>query len=219
MLSLPRRCQLVSMRKIFCIVLFGLFNSMLYAQRNPGVHLCSKAASKVVTTEQPDKCCEKCMQQLYSWEMRQGVTHVNLCSTYPDFIWNCDSLLALDDSLTGYFEVRSISVYDGYYLTDNDKLKKKKFYFLSLRNNAIDDRSSIIWVVDDMSKSEIGNSYFLHLKPYFDKNQNYTIQNGKRLEIVPSGHTLIDIVYKNWLILRVPSGLNLYFQTQMSQTE
>ena len=181
--------------------------------------MCSKAASKVVTTERPDKCCEKCTQQLYSWEMRQGVTHVNLCSTYPDLIWDCDSLLALDDSLTGYFEVRSISVYDGYYLTDNDKLKKKKFYFLSLRNNAIDDRSSIIWVVDDISKHEIGNSYFLHLMPYFDKNQNYTIQNGKRLEIGPSGHTLIDIVYKNWLILKVPSGLNLYFQTQMSQTE
>ncbi len=187
----------------------------LSAQKNPGVRLCQEAATTIVTAEKPDKCCEECLQQRFMKQMRKGITHMKLCLSQPGAILDCDSLLPLADTLSGNFDVISISSIEGYCL-ENNELKKKTFYLLSLRDYSLDDRSDVTWVVDNPSGYDVGKTYYLRLKPYFDKNQTYTRKDGKVYEIVGSGHTLMDIVYKNWLLLKIPSGKNLYFTIERS---
>lgn len=190
------------------ILLIGLtapINS--YAQHN----LCKVCALKILNPLHPTRCCENCLRDYYVTELKKNITTVQLCSISESK--NCDSLLSFPDTISGIYRLESMQSAQGYQLINNEKLIFKTYYLMNMYNaeDSITHNDLMVIITDDSSAYDYNKFYELLLRPYFDKDQNTAILNGERCFVVGSLHTLFDLIYKNWLIAKIPLGINYFF--------
>lgn len=175
-----------------------------------GQDLCSDCALTIIDYSNNTECCEKCLYEYYTSKLKQNIIKGNLSDFH-----NSENVLQyapIPDSVEEDFRVWDIHTITGYYLDDFDDLCRGTFYWVSLTidSSSIFDYSSVVLITNNIEEFEIGNTYHLKVTPYFCKNLNSCIENGKKSVVGPS-HTLFDLVYKRWMIPAVSLGINFFF--------
>lgn len=191
----------------FLSILLVLFSLFAKGQTN----LCESCALTIVDINDSERCCEVCLRKYYIDQLQQNITHGSLSKYYEREVWS--TFIPLPDTLSDNFFVSKIEKKIGLYLKDSD-LIECTFYLISLEcanNPAIESGSSIVLVVNDSCLFKEGDCYNLSILPYFKRNQSYRVIDGEIHTIIGRSHTLFDLVYKEWLIVKLPLGYNYFF--------
>ena len=78
------------------------------------VNLCGNCAYTIIDPNNFGKCCENCLREYYTGQLRRNVVHGNLSSYYNYEVWS--TFMPLPDTLTAHFKVFEIEKKNGYYL-------------------------------------------------------------------------------------------------------
>ena len=151
------------------------------------------------------------MTDYYVRQLQSGRRHGNL-SQYCNYdLWK--KMIPFPDTLTAHFLVTGINQQRGYCLKSSE-LVENTFYMINLEckdTTIVQAGTPIVLIVNDSSFFKKGEYYDLSLHPYFKKNQYFIISEGKTCEVIHSNHTMFDLVYKDWLIVKIPTGHNYFF--------
>ncbi|GEM_PF-4806856 len=192
------------MKRLLAIVFLCPF--LIYGQ----INLCRDCAITIYDYRDLTKCCEECLQETYLSQLRKNITRGGLYGYYSYEHWL--SLLPLPDTISAQFLVHKIEKRQGYCLSDSG-LCRSTYYLINLECDSsclIREGSSIVLVVNDSTLFDINHYYNLTISPYFKKNQDFKNIDGKIVQIIGS-HTLFDLVYKNWLVVKLPLRKNYFF--------
>lgn len=173
------------------------------------VKLCDRCATSIVKNIKDTKCCEKCTKEFFITSMQANIERISPCKYLDN---GCNNFMPTDKTIIDSFFVNSITEKEGFTLNDNDKIVPTKFFMISLKPIGECARffNELVLVTDDTSQYKREQVYSLKLHPYFNKNFDSYID--EKIQWVESGHTVIDIVYKRWLIPYVPLYNNYCFE-------
>ena len=176
-----------------------------------GQDLCSDCALTIRHFPNDTECCESCLYEYYTTKLKQNIIKGTLSDYYSKE--NFFNFIPIPDTVEADFRVWKINRLVGYYLDDFDDLCRGNFYLISLTidTSSVFDNSSIVLITNHIADFEIGNTYHLKLLPYFCVNLNSRIENGQQETIAGPSHTLLDLVYKRWMIPALPLGTNYFF--------
>ena len=182
------------------------------------LNLCDNCATAIVDNNNPDHCCEECIEDYFTMQLKRNIRHGKL-SHYCDY-QEISMLMPFPDTLSARFLVTSHETHPGYYLKESE-LKERTYYLINLiceNCDTILSRTPIVLITDDSSSFKKGESYSLTITPYFKKNMSFLILDGKTYSVIPGGpRTLFDLVYKEWLIVMLPVGRNYFFSADTEQ--
>jgi len=193
-------------KKIIWLALSTL-PSLSFGQLN----LCDNCAITIVDNNNPDHCCEKCIEDYYTKQLQRNILHGNL-SLYYDY-QERSMMLPFPDTLSARFLITSYETHPGYYLKESE-LSESIYYLINLICENCDTILSctpIVLITNDSSLFKKGESYSLTIHPFFKKNLSFRILNDKTYSVVAGPRTLFDLVYKEWLITMLPVGRNYFF--------
>lgn len=174
-------------------------------------NLCGNCAYTLVDPNDLSKCCENCLREYYTRQLRRNITHGKLSTHYDYEVWS--TFIPLPDTLTAHFKVFKIVKNNGYYQKSSELIESTYYLFnLSCEDSSvIQPGTSIVLISNDSSLFKEGETYYLSLLPYFRRNQSFRICDGKIYTVVGGATTLFDLVYKEWLVVMLPVGRNYFF--------
>lgn len=195
----------IAKQLLLLIILFPYFT---YGQ----VNLCRDCAATIYDYTNQKKCCEECLLKFYLNKMQNNISHGKLSDYYKYEDWS--TFISFPDTLSTNFSVINIESHNGYCLKDS-KLIENQFYLIHLKceDSIIQSGTSIVLIVNDSTMFDVGGDYHLKLIPYFKKNQDFRMIDGKFFSIV-GGETMFDLVYKECLIVMLPVRKNYFFLSQ-----
>ena len=120
--------------------------------------LCKSCIYKKYHWDNGFKCDEEKLRSYFLYEMKNNITHVNLCRKYTEVFrydnYLCKDLMPLEEFVSGSFEIISITTKNGFYLDENKDFVPHVFYIIGF--SCVDNDSTLPYearlIVCDINK-------------------------------------------------------------------